>query len=75
MEAIFLGRMTIDDGVLYHIRRVEDCPVSALFLALPGIVRLRSGACELVLVYTEEHMRACMRLYMVQYPGLRCGCR
>lgn len=50
---------------LYHIRRVEDRHVSAFFLALPGRSRPCSGACEWVLVYTEEHVRACMRLCMV----------
>ena len=54
------------EGDIYHIRRVEDRPVSALFRALPGIARPCSGACECVLVYTVERMRACMRLYMVE---------
>ena len=61
----FFGQSGYNRWVLYHIRRVEDLPISALFLALPCIVHPFSGACEWVLVYTVERIRACMRLCMV----------
>ena len=65
----FFGQSGYNRWGLYHIRRVEDRPVSALFLGFAGHDlawrRLCSGACEWVLVYTVERIRACMRLCMV----------
>ena len=64
METIFFGWNGYNRWGLYHIRRVEDRPVSAFFRALPGIVRPCSGACECALVYAAGiYSGAYARLY------------
>ena len=64
MEAIFSMFFGSREGDIYHIRRVEDRPISALFLGFAGhgasaLRRLRVGAGVCSAMYARLYALVC----------------